>query len=329
MPASQQPAQWPEPNPEAPAFWEIFKNAKNILFEYPQKLFIFLFVLNACRLIMNYGAHKLMAPMAPLLLRFSAIVQTEPELAVQELITDLTAPGSEPILFSYLGGFILPWLFLPIVFLAMCRVALGLWDNYAPSLNDLLFAFKKYPAAMGLCFYISLYFIFLAVLATLISLPVAILTSLSGEQGGPFLGLLGLVLLAFGFYYLFWPFFRRIMCLQVIPFFSYLDGLYAQYGVKAIFTHLNRFPSYLNQATAAWILALIVPAVALGLIVIQTVPEGPALEAAGFLFQLILDALLIWILIALAGFYRLCLCCRPDNTVAPASRPEISQAVQK
>jgi hypothetical protein len=264
-------------------------------------------------LVTALSAH-LMAPMIPIIAKFASVAESDPEHAFQIFADLLNDPSNATIALKYLAGFSLPLLFFPVVIMATARVALGLWDGYAPGPSDVLFALKKYWASMVVCFYISLYMILAFLLLMVVVTPMAILTSVTkNPMAGGILAVAGLAIGVVIFYHLFWPFFRRSVCLQFLPFFVYFDGKSRDYAVSQIFYRLESFPSHCNQATGLMILVVVIPGLILGGLLFAIAPAGNASLLLNVPLQLILDLLILWPLTALAGFYRLVLYPRPEE----------------
>jgi hypothetical protein len=108
-------------------------------------------------------------------------------------------------------------------------------------------------------------------------------------------------------YYAFWPFFRRICCLQVLPFFSFLDGYRAERNATQIFYRLKEYPSHSNQAAGIMIAFAILPFMVLGFVVFSLIQFGTIAQVAEEICQILFNLLFLWPMTALAGFYRLVL----------------------
>ncbi|MDR1395570.1 MAG: hypothetical protein LBK52_05325 [Deltaproteobacteria bacterium] len=305
----------PQPQLGLPSFWDIFKNTRSIILEHPKELLVFLLVLEAIRLAIGKAANFLMADMVPLLVRFSALAQGDDyRPALQALLSELNEPGGGTILGKYAAGFVLPWIFLPVVFLAVTRVSLGLWDNYKPSLQDIGYAFKNYKSSVYICLQIFLYLFLVFLIFNAVCLPVVIVPGLSGDtstQGFLTLAALGATL--YGLYAFFWPCFRRAAAIQVLPFFAFADGTIKIHGVHSIYKDLKNFPVHLNHAIGVMLLIFCLPTLVIGLTLSRVVPAGLTSEIAGFAAQILLDVMLLWTQIPLAGFYRLCLYPAPED----------------
>ncbi|MDR2141421.1 MAG: hypothetical protein LBR11_06475 [Deltaproteobacteria bacterium] len=304
MPAPDLP---PSPTLDTPAFWDIFLNARTILTERPKGLAMFLVTLELLRLAVSLIAARLMAPLVPIMNNFVAMAELDQEKAVTELMEAMTQGGLEA-LGLYLLGFTIPILLLPVVVLAFSRVALGLWDGYEPGVGDLTYAFRKYWPSVSICFFVSLYVIVAMFLFVGVSLPLLALSNLSRDPlVGGVLTMGGLVLSGLCFYRFFWPYFRRVCPLQVLPFFAFIDGKSQKLGVNRIFSHLVNFPRHLNLATGLIVLVSFIPILLAGVLMGVIMPDGALNKILSAVIQIFLDALLLWPLIGLAGFYRLCL----------------------
>jgi hypothetical protein len=282
--------------------------------EKPVGLFKFLLVLEFISLLVNILASKLMAPLLPVMNKFAATVQLNQDQAYQDLRRFLTDPDSFSLILSYLSGFCLPFLFLCLAIMATSRVALGLWDGYEPGLGDIFFAIKKYVSSCVICFFISLYLLFLFVLGMITLMPLAIFSSLTKNPlMGGLLTIAGLVLSGLIFFQLTWPYLRRILCLQFIPFYVFLDGLWGQLRIRQIFARLDHFPRHASQGGISLILLAAIPNLILSALAMIIEPRGWMSFPFNALLQLIATLLLLWPMTALAGFYRLVLYPRPDE----------------
>ncbi|MDR1576726.1 MAG: hypothetical protein LBT86_00650 [Deltaproteobacteria bacterium] len=296
----------PNPNLDAPSFWEIFVNARSIIMEKPKGLMAFLLVLEFIRLLVNLGAAKLMSPMAPIMATFSVMAQSDQEDALNFVAAAFSAPEGSQIIGLYLLGLAITVLLAPIIILSFARVALGLWDGYEPSPRDLGYAFRKIWPALRICFYVSLYLILLAFATMATLFPIGLLVGLSKDPiMSTMLGLVGLVISGYIFYTFFWPLCRRIVCLQFLPFFAFIDGKSRERPITKIYHRLDSFPSHLNQATGLTLLFVMVPAMILGYTLLVINPQGIFNLVLSGAFQIILDLLLLWPITAMAGFYRL------------------------
>jgi hypothetical protein len=290
-----------------------------VVLEKPTALLKFLVALELLRSGVGALALRLMTPLVPPIARLAATFETDQELALNNFLKFLDTQEGMEALISYGLGFLLPLLFFPLAIMATTRVALGLWDGYAPDLGDLGFDFKKYFASMAICFYVSLYFILIGCLLLVVLIPFAVLNPaghspvIGGAMAVSALAIAGLL-----FIRLFWPFFRRAISLQFLAFYVFLDNLAERYRVSQIFYHLERFPAHTNQAAAILVLVVVVPAAILGGTILAINPHGLLNLAMTFFFQMALTLLLLWPLTALAGFYRLVLYPPPDEPEAEA-----------
>jgi hypothetical protein len=318
----------PGPAPDAPTFWEIFLNSRSVVLEKPKALFLFLLALEICRSIVSEVSSRLMAPMAPIMATFAATSNVDQEAAIKGVVESLFGPGGPAIALKCLVGFCLPLAFLPILALALARVALGLWDGYAPSLGDLKFAVQNYLASLSIGFFISLYALVSFFMILVVLTPFSILSGLSKDPAiGGFLAVTGLVFSGLIVYSLFWPFFRRVACLLYLPFYSFLDGKIKEYGIGKIFFHLERFPNHANQAAGVIILTSAVPTLIISVALMGLIPGSLFNKVVAGLFQFVLDLLVLWAMTAMAGLYRLVLYPLPasENPESPLNSEEVGE----
>jgi hypothetical protein len=261
-----------------------------------------------------------MAPMTPILMRFSNLAQTNQEEALTQLAETLSGPAGSQILGMYFLGFALPFLLAPVIVLSFSRVSLGLWDGYEPGPKDLFYSFRQYIPSLSLCFHVSLYLILMTLAFIVTIFPYILLSGLAREPvSSGFLSLIGLAIGGFIFYSFFWPLFRRITCLQILPFFAFLDGQRQKRTVTRIYALLEGFPTHLNQCAAILALTVFLPALILDLSLAYLAPESALSPFVGFASRIVKDLLLLWPLIALAGFYRLVLF-PPEEEIEPLAR---------
>jgi hypothetical protein len=254
--------------------------------------------------------------MAPIMAKFSSLVETDQTAAVNAVMEAFSTPEGSNILFLYILGFSVPWFFLPAIFLALTRVALGLWDGFDPSLNDLSYAFKNYLTALATTFYVSLYLFLGFILLTITLTPFSFFYSLTE---GPVMGglsmLLGVGLTGALFIFLFWPFFRRAVVLQVLPFFTIIDGTHKTNRISQIFRELDEYRPIVNQAGAITLFFVVVPATISAFILLGFNANQISGQIVGFLLQLVMDLLTLWPFTALAGCYRIILYPQPPEII--------------
>jgi hypothetical protein len=287
-------------------FWEIFTHSWRILWEKPKSLLVFIVALSIIRYTVDYISNNLLEPYIEPLLKLSSTQVASTEEAGLKMFALFNSLGVN----NFFWGLILPWLFAPLTFLASCRVSLGLWDGYSPGLSDLLYSAKHYLKSALIMFLLFLYGIALSFLLLAILMPALIFPSIVGRTpGGWFLSMIGLFISAYLFANFLWPQLRRFVPLQFIIFFKLIDGLRTEWinNLTKLYREFLSFPSHMNQSAIIILCFIIVPVFALGLVnrVSSNLNFFP--EIVVFISQTIYTLIFLWPIVALAGFYRLCI----------------------
>ncbi|MDR0622207.1 MAG: hypothetical protein LBJ61_10075 [Deltaproteobacteria bacterium] len=300
------------------SFWDIFKNARTVLWEKPKPLMLILATLTVLTIIFEQLGNHLLGPFNDLI--FNAINgQYTGKEFLDELDKMVAEHGSNRLIF----GKAVPWLLSPLVNLALARVALNLWDGYRIGQSDILFSLGKFPPALYVTVLCAILGLFVFALFFVAGLPMIIIHTLAFGGGLP--GPLFLIFSTFGFVatlfliakYV-WPILRRFFFLQFMAFFAIGEGQTGDWthGLFALFRKLKAFPRQLNQAVITALVVLM--GLNLILFVLAAILSAiglpyPAVQLASQFVNLFIVS---WFMVALAGFYRLCLAPVDDSPEA-------------
>ncbi|MDR2367151.1 MAG: hypothetical protein LBF58_03435 [Deltaproteobacteria bacterium] len=297
------------------SFWDIFRNSWKVLWEKPKPLLTILATLAVLSIVFEYMGLYILGPFGSL---FDKVLmgQANADEFLSELRKLIEEQGSLPLLL----GKLVPWLLAPLINLSLARVALNLWDGYQIGLNDILFSLGKYLVALYVTVLVAIMAVFMFGLTLAAGLPMAVIHSLTFGAGLPggsfaFLSIFGFAASLFLFIKFVWPILRRYFFLQYLAFFAMAEGESGNWAYKLllIFRRLNSYGRALHQA----ILTVLVVFLALnvGLFVLSAMLSAvgaptPLIKLAAQLVYLIAVA---WFIVALSGFYRLCLAPEPET----------------
>jgi hypothetical protein len=291
------------------SFWEIFQHSWQVLWERPGPFLVAILALALASIAVDKIADAVLGPFGAVL---SQAMSGENDLAFLE--REIRSLARQAGYLPLAAGLAIPWLLGPFTNLALARLAQNLWDGYQAGARDLAFAAKGYPAALYVTVLTTLLGLALGFMAALAWLPMAILHSLGRAQGLPtpvFLAL-SLVGLAVGlalFINFVWPFLRRYAVLQFLAFFGMAEGQEGPWRARLAhtFAGLKAFPRHLNQAVFVMVVQFLAFTVALSVVsALFSLARTPPVAGA-LVVQFLALLGISWFVVALAGFYRLCL----------------------
>jgi hypothetical protein len=296
---------------DKPSFQEIMRHAWPILWENPASLLLFVLGLVILQVAMDYISNSLLAPFLPFFEEFFAKGDTGTE--ARDAFNSLLDEHGR---LRFFGAAFLPLLFVPFVSYAMSRGALSIWDGFSPSFQDYLYALLGYFKALLITLCLTVLFFALILASFFVFVPALLLIRVL-----PQFFLLHIAFFLFSAYLWFrlvWPLVRRFFFLQFFVFFNMSDhpgmpGFTRQ--LLQISEDLKLWPSHLNAMVGIAFLLLIgvtVPTQFL-ILILENVLPFPAIS---FISHSIMIIAFLWLITAMAGFYRLCL--YPKDEIPPA-----------
>ncbi|MDR1309850.1 MAG: hypothetical protein LBL95_08165 [Deltaproteobacteria bacterium] len=291
------------------SFWEIFWHSWRVLWERPGPFLTALLALSLLSKAFSLAGNGLMGPFSEAV-GLSMGGQFDLEALGEEVRRLAAIHGYRPLV----AGLAVPWLLGPFTNLALASLALNLWDGYQAGTRDLGFAARRYPAALLVTVITSLMGVAVVVMVVLVCSPMALLHSMGRGQGHSLpvylaLSSAGLLVGLLLFIRVVWPFLRRYVFLQFLTFFGMVEG---QEGpllgrLALTFSGLKAFPRHLNQAVFIMLAQFLVFTLALSIVqVILSLARLPGV-AGDLVVQFLSFIAISWFIVALAGFFRLCL----------------------
>jgi hypothetical protein len=299
---------WESPHPSAPtSFWEIFKHSWQVLWEKPKGLIIVLVALSLISMGFEELGLLLRVPFEPF---FQALLESQGERdEAYRIFHDI---ANQEGYWRFILSFLVPFLITPFSALAMSKVALTLWDGYDVGLNDLGFSLKRYHYALFIVFVLSLVGLILAAAMMLCLVP-TMLTKflLTGSRAGVmFFGMFfSFIIVIYLFIRFVWPHFRRFVFVEFLVFFQMADGkvgIWAQ-RLFLVYHAIRFYPSHLNQAVGILVCTFIGLGIVTAVVIYVLAVIGLPQIVGAFFSQLLSFIVTLWMLVALAGFYRLVL----------------------
>jgi hypothetical protein len=302
------------------SFWEIFKNSWQVLWEKPKPLLIILVLLTVLTLVFDMIGNHILGPFNVLFMEAMQGKYNAQDF-MAELKKLIEQQGNLPLIL----GKVVPWLFGPLANLTLARVALNLWDGYQIGLLDLFYALEKYLIALYITFILVILGLLMFILSFLSGLPMGLIHALAYGTGLPspvffFVTLFGFIASIFIFLRYVWPILRRYFFLNYMAFFSMVEGHSGLWTRRLanIFQRLKFYPHHLNQAIiialAIYLSLFLVLSVISVIMVLLALPS----TVVSFLTQFIYLIVASWLIVALSGFYRLCLAPELYNTNSQA-----------
>jgi hypothetical protein len=305
-----------QPQADRVSFWEIFKNSWKVLWERPKPMLQVVAAVTVLTMLFDLLGGRILGPFAVIIGEaMQGKYQVEEFRSV--LLQAIETYGAFPLI----AGKLVPWIAAPLANLTLACVALNLWDGYKVSFDDILFSARNYPAALYISILVTCLSIIVLAMIFLSSLPMGIVHGLGFGAKFPypvfmFAALLGFGVSLFLFLKYVWPVLRRYLFLNYMAFFSLIDDQSGGWVNRLIglFRQLHHFPRHMHQAI------IIVLVLYLGLFLVLSIISIIlfTLNLPMFLVTLITQFFYMivatWLLVALSGFYRLCLMSVPTPT---------------
>jgi hypothetical protein len=299
-----------EPEAPYPGYTDILRHAWPVLWEKPKVLLLFVLFVTVVQLVGDQISNWLFQPYMADFLRFTEAPPEDQERTLGAMLQAFRDIGVFRLFLSCL----VPFLFTPLISFLLARGALSLWDGFEPSPKDGGTALGCYPVCL-LTFLLSILLAFILSFATfLFLLPTLIAGRLAGTGGFFLVGFLLVVSVFFWCRYL-WPEARRVLFIQFLIYFRVSDNpkrtRFFQ-DVLRVYRYLKFFPSHLNYMSLYTFLTL------LGMMLLSGILALPALFipvpiAGQFVVQFVFLLGMLYPLVGIAGFYRLCLYPMMDN----------------
>jgi hypothetical protein len=218
----------------------------------------------------------------------------------------------------------------PLVNLTLARVTLNLWDGYQVGLGDFSFALGKYLVALYIAVLVAILGLFVCLLFFMAGLPIGLIHGLASGAGLPrplfaILSLFGIGVGLLVFVRHVWPTFRRYIFLNFVALFALSEGQPGPWAKKlaGLFRLLRSFPSHLNQAIVAFLVAYLALFVAITVLAAILSLAGFPSVVISLVAQFVFLLAISWLLVALSGFYRLFLAPEPE-TGPPVTEPSLT-----
>lgn len=292
-----------------PSFWEIFKHSWPVFKEKPKALGVLVLILSVLYLAVDLVTRSIFQPFDEAL----NVIMTS-SLDREQMLAVLKGAAADVGWGKLSVGVLLPWLLTPFTGLAVCQAALNLWDGYDVTPSDLGFVLANYFRSLLVIILVMLFGFFLGLALLAAWLPFSILFGLSRRtgvgQGTAFLlavGGLAVGVVVFARYL--WPMIRRFLVLEYVTFFAMVDGFRGGLPGKMteIYRGLKDYPRHLNQAILIFVM-LIVSVLIAAAVVNQVLMLLIRSDMVAVLVnQIVFLLAMTYVMLTLAGFYRLSL----------------------
>ncbi|MDR1166653.1 MAG: hypothetical protein LBO66_12460 [Deltaproteobacteria bacterium] len=216
--------------------------------------------------------------------------------------------------FNFILGYALPLLFVPLFASLFCRFALAGWDGHGARAGAVAAALKDYPRALALCARLATLFILYAAILAALFFPGYAAYSRPGFLPLPDL-LKASVLLAAGFLIFLkfvWPRAKRLALLPALSLFALADRPSSETRpreeAQTLYRDLAFFPRAVNSllAHAAFIVAALYLTIPPLTYFLREIADFPPLGRK-ILAETLILLTLYWLLLSVAGFYRIAL----------------------
>jgi hypothetical protein len=302
-----------------PSFSDIFKHAWPVLWEKPRVIICLVLFITAFQTCFDQVSNVLFEPYTKDFSALAASGEANTEKAQEAFINAVKEKGSLQLILAIL----IPFLATPFLSFCLSKGALSIWDGFMPSLRDIGQALASYPKCLlfllGLCFYgFVLSFLTLAMCT-----PSLLIFRLTGKAG-VLLGGFAFIITVYLWIKFLWPIVRRFLFLQFFVFFHISDhpgGTDLFKKILEMDRQLKYWPSHLNYMALNTFLTILVLFIAVTMIELALLAFCPNLVAR-FVGQFMIILGMCWPIIAIAGFYRICLCPPEDQPPTPQYQPE-------
>ncbi|MDR2340080.1 MAG: hypothetical protein LBF40_08110 [Deltaproteobacteria bacterium] len=300
-----------------PSFKDILRHSWPVLLESPKVILLMALFLAACQLSVDLVSNALFAPYVADFDAYAEKAADNREAAQAALVAAVSQKGMLKLALAM----IIPFLASPFIGFCFANAALSLWDGLGPEPGDIWKAVWSYPKCLVFFIIISLYCFVLTFITVAMFLPWLLVYKASGA--GVIFSMILLVAAGYLWGKLLWPFVRRAIFLQIFAFFHISDN---PHGGEFVATTLELdrklrwWPQHLNSMALrgfCTILLLFFVAFIIESILQALLPK----TVTQFVGHFIIFLGLSWLMLAIAGFYRLCLVPPEDEPGAPQYGP--------
>lgn len=302
-----------------PSYKDIFKHAWGVLWENPRQVILFALFLAFAQLIFDMISNALMAPYIKDFENFAKAAGLDQPGAQEELMAAISVKGSSRLFMAFLVSF----LSTPFLGFCLAKGALSIWDGIYPEPRDIGEAIFNYPKCLLFFLLLCFYAFVLSCITVLMATPAMMFGKIVSGPGTLFIMLIVLAATVYIWCKFIWPYVRRFLFLQFFAFFFLSDHPGGTDFLKKtweIHEDLKLFPTHLNFMalyTFLAIFAVLIPVGILQELFVFISQDQVFTIVCKFIVQFVLFFGVLWPSLAIAGFYRLCLCPPEDLPPTP------------